>query len=292
MKIMVEIDTTNLAEVRILESFFNDLGDLAVSKANQPEAKDEVPSKYVTDVPPTLEQTVAAGLTFPPASLDPDIVAPSNVVQLHAPVGPDKLVEGYDFHKLPPMPPMPPGPPEAPQYDANGMPWDARIHASNKAVTIGLAWKYKRGVDEVTKAAVEASLPRGAPVNASPAPGAAPQAPMPPLPPTPSAPPAPPAIVHSGVGSVVLPSTAVASTPSLPPTMPPGPPPPNFPPPAHVEPEIDFATLMIKVSEAMGANQLTHDQITAKIKPLGLDNLFTLSSRPDLVGHAAAALGF
>jgi hypothetical protein len=284
LKLMFEIDSANVEETRLVAKFLTEAATLA-----ERQALDKAPSingDSHADIPlhpeapaPTLAEVVADGRTFPPAS---GLVAPSNVVQLHAPT--------------PPAPPAPPGAPLAPEFDANGMPWDARIHASNKAKTITGAWKYKRGVDDATKASVEASLPRGpATVSAETTANALP--PLPPTPPaptlfnepgTPFAPPLPPHTIKVAGVPTTLENVAA---PLAPVPLPPNLPPPPVPDEDATE-SIDFPTLMIRVSEAMGAGQLTHDQITAKIKPIGIDNLFTLSSRPDLVAGAAAALGF
>ena len=42
--------------------------------------------------------------------------------------------------------------------DANGLPWDARIHAGSKALNKNGTWRYRRGVDEGIVEAVEAEL--------------------------------------------------------------------------------------------------------------------------------------
>ena len=57
--------------------------------------------------------------------------------------------------------------------DANGLPWDERIHASTRTKTAKGVWKRLRGVDDDTVAAVEAQLrgqhsPSAAPVQQEP----------------------------------------------------------------------------------------------------------------------------
>lgn len=42
--------------------------------------------------------------------------------------------------------------------DANGTPWDARIHSDSKAVNADKTWRKRRGVDDATFAAVMAEL--------------------------------------------------------------------------------------------------------------------------------------
>lgn len=96
--------------------------------------------------------------------------------------------------ELPTAPPPPPGPAVAPELDSRGLPWDGRIHASNRAKKIDGAWKNKRGVDVAMISQIE-----GAP--------AAPAAPLVTAAPPPPAPAAP-----SVVTAPAPPSTASAPT--------------------------------------------------------------------------------
>lgn len=80
--------------------------------------------------------------------------------------------------------------------DADGLPWDARIHSSSKTQTAKGVWTKRRGVDDATVTKVTAELK--AAVNPVPplpgmVPPAAPATPAAPTPPTPPAPVAPPA---------------------------------------------------------------------------------------------------
>lgn len=53
-------------------------------------------------------------------------------------------------------------PPGKPSLDTDGMPWDARIHASTRAVNADGRWKKRRGVDDVEVTRVEMEIgPRG-----------------------------------------------------------------------------------------------------------------------------------
>lgn len=51
-----------------------------------------------------------------------------------------------------------PGTPTTPQVDANGLPWDARIHSDSKALTEKHVWRKRKGVDDITVAQVTAEL--------------------------------------------------------------------------------------------------------------------------------------
>lgn len=78
----------------------------------------------------------------------------------------------------------------APDVDANGLPWDERIHSSNHARNVDGTWRKKRNVNAETVAAVEAQL-RG-PSAPVPAPMTLPTAmPMQPTTPMPVAAPQP-----------------------------------------------------------------------------------------------------
>lgn len=115
-------------------------------------------------------------------------------------------MEVVSVPKLPPPPPaplgLPPAPPSVPgstqanapspganvMLDADGAPWDERIHSSGRTQTKDLRWTKKKGVDAAYHSQVTAQITGGGaakppfvPLNAS--------APPPPV----SAPPAPPA---------------------------------------------------------------------------------------------------
>lgn len=52
----------------------------------------------------------------------------------------------------------------APATDANGLPWDARIHAKTKGLNADKTWRKQRNVDPALVAAVEAELRGSAPM--------------------------------------------------------------------------------------------------------------------------------
>lgn len=74
-------------------------------------------------------------------------------------------------------------PQKVPAFDSRGLPWDARVHSASKALKGDGSWRVRRGIDDDTLRAVEATLPRNgvaAPVQAPipapiPAPVQAPQ---------------------------------------------------------------------------------------------------------------------
>lgn len=157
-------------------------------------------------------------------------------------------------------PPPPPAEPDAepeqsatpPDRDADGLPWDARIHAGTRALVADGTWRKRRGVDEAVVAQVEAELRALVAVQppADPAevfkPADAPP-PPPPAPPAPVAPPPPPA-------------AAAAGDPAT------------------------FAELMVWLSPRLAAKSVTHEQVRAAAVDAGLASVENLLARPDLVG--------
>ena len=106
--------------------------------------------------------------------------------------------------------------------DSNGLPWDERIHAKTKATNADGSWRYRRGVDDATKTAVEAEL-RARSAPPMPAPVAQP-APIPPMPANPEGGVAP-AIPTAPVAMPAVPMQPMAPPPPLaaapiPPAMP------------------------------------------------------------------------
>lgn len=86
-----------------------------------------------------------------------------------------------------PAPQVTPAEVAAAELDADGLPWDERIHASTKTKTAKGVWTKRRGTDDATHDAVIAELRQQYPQAASePAAPAAPAAPAPVAPTTPT----------------------------------------------------------------------------------------------------------
>ena len=164
--------------------------------------------------------------------------------------------------------------------DAQGLPWDGRIHASTRSKTQDGNWKLRRGVDDDVLAAVSNELRQTM--------GLVPQEVVPPSPLTP-----PPAQVFSQ-------PAAVPPPPFVPPVAPP------VPPMATLATEtlqvgtatgaspsevISFPKLMQKITAAFAAKTLDQAAIGAAVQRVGLPSLPMLASRPDLVPAVADALG-
>lgn len=99
----------------------------------------------------------------------------------------------------------------APDVDANGLPWDERIHASTKAVNNDGSWKKRRGVAAATVTAVEAEL-RARGVVQQPAVIIPPQPIA--LPPTIPMQPAPLAVAPAPIAPIPAPAPVPAAAPT------------------------------------------------------------------------------
>ena len=163
--------------------------------------------------------------------------------------------------------------------DKDGLPWDARIHATTAqgggVITAKGVWRAKKGLDAAVKAQVEAEL-RAA--QSSPQPVAAPPAAPAAAPPPPSAP--------------VAPAPPVAPPPSEapPPAAPAAPAPVELPPAGESNPGA-FAATMAKITQAQAAGTVTQDQVTAALTGLGLQALRDLLNRADLIPAFEALAG-
>ena len=178
------------------------------------------------------------------------------------------------------------------EVDAQGMPWDNRIHSGSRAKVADGSWRQKRNLDPNLLAQVEGELraTMGLPAPVSPAGAFAPAAPEPVAPPPPPAAvvPVPPPFVANAAPSV----DPAAITP----------PPPT--PPAGVATTaspssqsgagvavVTFPALMQKITQAFLAKTLDQATIQGACQQVGLPSLPMLASRPDLVGQVATILG-
>lgn len=231
---------------------------------------------------------------------------------------------------LPAPLPAPPGPAVPAELDSRGMPWDSRVHASNRSKKIDGSWKSKRGVDPNLVAACEA---QNKPGNGAPAAAMT----------TPNA-----TAVASSVGTIPQPvpsqTASISAVPSVPATNPPAlsgaqaaaltfghmaPPPPAAtspltaavpvspalvmaPPPPPPAPtvsstvlttptvaattappaSIDFRGLMQKIQAASAAGKLTPDQVNAALAGVGLkpEEMAQLINNAPLIASVNAAV--
>ncbi len=140
-----------------------------------------------------------------------------------------------------------------PAVDAQGLPWDARIHSETKALNKDGTWRRRRNLDPAILEVVEQELQgQATPVNAP-----TPPPPPPPLPPAPVAAPPPP-----------------PPSPSIPPVPP--------APPATAATHT-FESFMREVNVGMMSGKLDIGAVKAACDELGLANLLALEGRPDLL---------
>lgn len=259
-----------------------------------------------------------AGLV--PSSAVPPVPAPSTAAAAPLPTAPEAQQDGAPATpsaSTPPAPPvpMPPAPPapagmgspasavevmhrpdgtveSVPTLDSRGLPWDERIHSSNKSINADKTWRARRNMSDAEKAAVpgiEAELrqrvagePAGTAVagestsvpaesngTAAPVPTpsvAAPAASAPPLPP---APPAPAPNAPAPVG------TAAAS---------------DSPVPANA---IELTMKVTKLGNLLGADELQRACASVGLPdtPQAMLHLFAEAQKdPTLVGRLNAEI--
>lgn len=169
------------------------------------------------------------------------------------------------------------------EKDSTGLPWDARIHAGNKATKQDGSWKVKKGINDpsfIPRIEAELRAAMAAP-GVAPAPAAAVPAAAP-VPAVPVAPVAVPATVAVPVtGAVPLPPTATVS------------PPPSTPAPAasvapiaspSSAPVLNFGSFMAKIAPYMANGKLTTEKQNEILSQFGLTTGFGgLMARPDLL---------
>lgn len=205
-----------------------------------------------------------------------------------------------------PLPPAPPGI----DVDAQGIPWDGRIHASSRAKIGDGTWRQKRNLDPEVYKQVMAELRQTMGIER--------RAPQPPAPPAPQAvfaappvPPVPAAPVQVEPEDDVTDISDAVEVPAPPAAavVPPAPFVPNVAPPAPpvsstpIAPvsagaatgaspgDMNFPQLMQKITAAMMAKKIGPADITRAVQSVNLPALPMLASRPDLVGAVATHLG-
>lgn len=190
-----------------------------------------------------------------------------------------------------PEPAAPPANPGGLDLDAEGLPWDARIHATvegggGKKTGEG-KWRAKRNVPADLRAQVVAELKAAL---AAPAPAATPVAPPPPAPaPVAEAPaPVPPAPAPVAEAPPPPPAPVTSATPPAPPAPAPSTAAPAAP--SSGGGPAEFARIMRKVTEAQTAGKITAEHTTAAVQACGLQQLRDLLTRADLIPQFEATL--
>lgn len=175
-----------------------------------------------------------------------------------------------------------PAPPPAPgasasgvDLDADGLPWDARIHAGGKAKNADGRWRARRGLnDGALVARVQAEL-RALMAAPGPVAGGVPPAPagnVPPVPPASLVPsPGSPALIPAaptGAAAGGQPQAAIAGTPDT----------------------AGYIALVTAVTGAVTAGKLSEAEVAASCLEFGVPALALLATRLDLVPSVAAKI--
>jgi hypothetical protein len=180
--------------------------------------------------------------------------------------------------------PASPAAPAAPavQLDKNGLPWDARIHASSKAINADGSWRAKKMVDAAVVATVEAELraTMGAPSpvqTVSVTDG--------------SAIPAGAVVSSEGNTGPALVASPQPYVPLIPPAQPAAPAPAPVPaaPAAPGNPDTDLPTFLKEATTLINAGRATTADMIAAANSAGIPHPGALRQRPDLIATVRAA---
>jgi hypothetical protein len=146
-----------------------------------------------------------------------------------------------------------------PLYDADGLPWDGRIHSSSKALLVDGKWRQRRNTDPAVVAAVTAELRAALGAPAAPAVVEA----------------VPPPAIDAYLAGIMAPV--------------PPPPPPVLAvvPPPSVDTTMTFPEFM----KAITAARIPPGTVLDACKAVGMPSIPALNQRPDLIPTVAAALG-
>jgi hypothetical protein len=187
------------------------------------------------------------------------------------PPDPQEVETGADV-----IPYTPPPAGAVAELDADGIPWDGRIHSISKAKLAKTGqWKRARGCYPALAAKVIAELKVAMALPAAPSVTTPPAvAPPPPYLPEQQAV-APPPPVTAPVATAVLP----------PPVSPPTP----VAAPATSAPTT-FAAFLVAFTRQQAAKRITFDEVLAVLKEHGLENIQLLNARPDLIPAIYARL--
>ncbi len=168
------------------------------------------------------------------------------------------------------------------ELDKAGLPWDARIHQSNRNQKADGTWMLKRGLDKDLAATVLAELTAAKLANLPPAAPAAGPVTLPPVQ-------LPAATVGPTTGGTIL------GTLPPPPVGLPLPPVsvglPAISPAVDATPVALFRAMMAKIGPALAAKTVTQEQVAQAHQALGLPQLQLAITKPELIPLIEAALG-
>ena len=174
----------------------------------------------------------------------------------------------------------------APTVDDAGLPWDERIHSSNKKLTAKGLWTKRKGVDASTIASVEAELRGGAPVPMEmpdrpiPFPTAMPMQPISmaaaPLAMTPQAAPAMPTATAAPAMPTAMPAATAPAMPVIPSAEP------------AASSTVTFPTFMATISQQMQAGVISEDELKWVADQIGVSVITDCAAQPEKIDNALA----
>ncbi len=232
-----------------------------------------VPGEFASSVASGAVSQPSISVTVPPAPVATQAGEPTLVTNM----------DGYPVPLPPSAVPVPPAPvavvPPPPvssgaavALDAEGLPWDARIHSSSRGRTAKDCWARRRNTPYETWEAVRAELRQ---VMAAPA--AVPVAPVETY-----------VVEQPVIDAATAFAPPVATVPVAVP-VPPTPPAPVATAPAM--PDVTGVTdLLVRITGAQAAGTVSVDQVQAAVTLCGLTSLRDLMNRPDLVPTVSAAV--
>jgi hypothetical protein len=224
----VDLDTLTPAQAELLAGFIMTFADGRASGFTSEQEPSPVPA---------IDPAAAFGAPIPTGPISE--AGPSLVI-------PD-----------PAAPVIPSAPPSGGvTLDKEGLPWDARIHASSKTQNADGTWRLKRGLQKDHLDKVTAELRQ---VMAIPSPAPGPQL----------VPPPPAAIAHAPQSAVLAPPPPVADEVSM---------------------RQKYIDLFGRISAAMSAGKLTQAQLDTCLQSISVPSLPLLGARLDLVPQACALI--
>lgn len=255
MQITVDTATASALQLTALAAFIGELAVLARGSAAVPVAK--LPKPLAAEAA-TLQYAIVKPEDNPAAGLDT-----AELFSKTPPIEPE--VNTAAMFAQPNIPPLPQAAP-AIVLDAEGLPWDERIHAGTKEKTAKGVWKARRNVNDAaaiqrvkSELLATMALPAGAPVQ---------QTVPSPVFQQPQAVAAPPVAYTTG--------SAIQTQP-IAPLTPPVPAPPKEP--------TSLGELMAQAGPLLASGQLAPDSLTTACQAIGLPSLTALAARPDLTSQ-------
>lgn len=235
----VDLDTLTPTKAELLAGFIMTFADGRTSELIEKENQllTEVLEKHKAPAPPAIDPAAAFGAPIPTGPISE--------------AGPSLVIPADPTPVIPSVPPS-----GGVTLDKEGLPWDARIHASSRTQNADGTWRLKRGLQKDHLEKVTAELRQ---VMAIPSPAPGPQL----------VPPPPAAIAHAPQSAVPAPPPPVADEVSM---------------------RQKYIDLFGRISAAMSAGKLTQAQLDTCLQSISVPSLPLLGARLDLVPQACALI--